>query len=300
MRDAGRVCRPRRTVRLRLTVLYGGMFCACGAGLLAITYLLSSHFSGARTAARAPWPDQLRALGQRAGRAPAAAAIARPAQASAQADLVDQHSSDLHELLVWSLVALAVMTAVVDRWLGWLVAGRVLAPLRTMTAARDGSRRTTCTSASRWPVPRDELRELGDTIDDLLARLEAAFGAQRRFVANASHELRTPLARIRTALDVALGKPGSVSPQVIALDRKDPRGPGPGRPADGRLAGARPRRAWRVARQRRAGRAGSGDRRRGRRTRSAEIAARRITIDAAPGPDRRPAVRRCSAEWWRT
>jgi signal transduction histidine kinase len=68
--------------------------------------------------------------------------------------------------------------------------------------------------------PHDELRELGDTIDGLLARLEAAFASQRRFVANAAHELRTPLARIRTALDVAIGKPGSVSPQVVVLDCK--------------------------------------------------------------------------------
>jgi hypothetical protein len=68
--------------------------------------------------------------------------------------------------------------------------------------------------------PSDELRELGDTIDGLLSRLEAAFEAQRRFVANASHELRTPLARIRTALDVAVGKPEPVPPQVTVLDHK--------------------------------------------------------------------------------
>jgi hypothetical protein len=120
---------------------------------------------------------------------------------------------------VWSLVALAVMTAV-SIAVGWLVAGRVLAPLRTMTATTRRIPQDNLHQRLTLPGPRDELRELGDTIDGLLARLEAAFASQRRFVANAAHELRIPLARIRTALEAAVGKPGSVSPQVVALDRK--------------------------------------------------------------------------------
>jgi signal transduction histidine kinase len=67
------------------------------------------------------------------------------------------------------------------------------------------------------PGPGDELKDLGDTIDELLARLESAFAAQRLFVANASHELRTPLTTIRAALDVAVAKPGPVPPQTMAL-----------------------------------------------------------------------------------
>jgi hypothetical protein len=70
------------------------------------------------------------------------------------------------------------------------------------------------------PGPPDELKDLGDTIDGLLARLEAAFDAQRRFVANASHELRTPLTMMRTSLDVAVGKPGPVPPEVTILAGK--------------------------------------------------------------------------------
>ena len=66
--------------------------------------------------------------------------------------------------------------------------------------------------------PRDELRLLADTIDRLLERLEAAFDAQRRFVANASHDLRTPLAMMRTTLDVAIAKPGGVPAQTRELD----------------------------------------------------------------------------------
>jgi hypothetical protein len=218
MRDAGCV-RLRRTVRLRLTVLYGGLFCSCGAGLLAITYLLVRHFSAhvQQLAHHGPVSSR-RSGGGPSARLPPLPSLAR-LQARAQAALVNQHNSDLHQLLVWSLVALAVMTAA-SIAVGWLVAGRVLAPLRTMTATTRRISQDNLHQRLELPGPRDELRELGDTIDGLLTRLEAAFVSQRRFVANAAHELRTPLARIRTALDVAVGKPGSVSPQVVALDRK--------------------------------------------------------------------------------
>jgi signal transduction histidine kinase len=118
----------------------------------------------------------------------------------------------------WCMVALAVMV-VVSLAIGWLVAGGVLAPLRTMTARTRRISQDKLHERLALAGPADELRELGDTIDGLLIRLEAAFDAQRRFVANASHELRTPLARIRTALDVALGKP-EPAPPLLALDRK--------------------------------------------------------------------------------
>ena len=70
------------------------------------------------------------------------------------------------------------------------------------------------------PGPDDELKDLGDTIDGLLGRLETAFAAQRRFAANASHELRTPLAMMRTSLDVAIAKPGPVPPELTVLAGK--------------------------------------------------------------------------------
>jgi signal transduction histidine kinase len=98
--------------------------------------------------------------------------------------------------------------AVVSVALGWLVAGRVLRPLRAMTTATREISEQNLHERLRVPGPSDELKDLGDTIDRLLARLEGAFDAQRRFVANASHELRTPLTVSRAMLEVALADPG--------------------------------------------------------------------------------------------
>lgn len=186
----------RPTVRLRLTALYGGLFCACGAGLLAITYVLVDHFSGHVQQLSHHTPVKT-TTGGSGGGLPPLPSLAR-FQARAQAALVNQHAKDLHQLLVWSLVALAVMAAV-SIALGWMVAGRVLTPLRTMTATTRRITHDNLHQRLALDGPHDELRELADTIDGLLARLEVAFDAQQRFVANAAHELRTPLARIRTS-----------------------------------------------------------------------------------------------------
>jgi signal transduction histidine kinase len=102
--------------------------------------------------------------------------------------------------------------------LGWLVSGRVLAPLRTITATTERISELSLHERLAMSGPRDELRLLADTIDRLLERLETAFESQRRFVANASHELRSPLALMRTRLDVAIAKPGGVPPQTRELD----------------------------------------------------------------------------------
>jgi hypothetical protein len=120
------------------------------------------------------------------------------------------------ELLIASLFALAIMT-VVSVALGWLVAGRALRPVREMTAAAQRISEHNLDERLAVRGPKDELKELGDTIDGLLERLEIAFRAQRRFVANASHELRTPLTTMRAALDVALAKPEPAPPQTATL-----------------------------------------------------------------------------------
>lgn len=204
---------PRRTARLRLTVLYGALFVASGAALLTITYLLVRHstvvhVTGTRlsppTGLDAPHPPELPVLPD------------QTEQLRRQAD--GQRAEQLHQLLIQSGVALGTM-AVISVGLGWLMAGRVLRPLRTMAAATRRISERNLHERLAMNGPRDELTDLGDTIDGLLARLETAFEAQRRFVANASHELRTPLAMIRTSLDVAAGKPES-PPQLLALDAK--------------------------------------------------------------------------------
>ena len=127
-----------------------------------------------------------------------------------------QRVDDLHRLETESAIALG-LTVILSGVLGWFMAGRVLRPLRTIT---DTTRQISEENLHRrlaLPGPRDELRTLADTIDSLLARLEAAFASQRRFVANASHELRTPLTTMRAVLDVAIAEPDA-SPQVKELD----------------------------------------------------------------------------------
>src|SRR5579872_6882261 len=126
-------------------------------------------------------------------------------QASKQA-AVQQSAADLRQLQIQSGIALGI-ASVVAFTLGWLAAGRILRPLSTITAT---ARRISATSLSErlnLPGPDDELKELGDTLDGLFARLEASFEAQRHFVANASHELRTPLTADRALLQVALDDP---------------------------------------------------------------------------------------------
>ena len=198
---------PRRTVRMRLTALYGALFLVSGAVLLAITsgVVVSSSRVSAHPGPGAPLSalqrDQLQIAQLRASLASAEAAL---------------HSGVPRGLVLGSAIALGFMT-VVSLVVGWLVAGRVLRPLRVMTAT---TRRISADNLhERLAVtgPGDELKDLADTIDELLARLEGAFTAQRRFVANASHELRTPLTTMRAAVDVAVAKPGPVPRQTIAL-----------------------------------------------------------------------------------
>jgi len=117
-----------------------------------------------------------------------------------------QRAADSHQLLVNSGIALAIV-AVLALLAGWLVAGRMLRPIRTITRTARRISSTSLHERLALDGPQDELKELGDTLDNLFARLEAAFEAQRHFVANASHELRTPLTAERTLLQVALDDP---------------------------------------------------------------------------------------------
>jgi signal transduction histidine kinase len=188
-----RARRPRYTVRLRLTLWYGGMFLISGTALLAVTYaLVIQAFIGSSAA-------------NPACRAPGSGCHAIGSQ-QAYAIAVQDHAAELHELLTRSALALAIV-AVLSVALGWFIAGRALRPLRTITAAAREISAASLSERLALTGPGDELKELADTFDGLLARLEASFRAQRQFIANAGHELRTPLARQRVISQVALADP---------------------------------------------------------------------------------------------
>ncbi|MGH2896778.1 MAG: sensor histidine kinase [Solirubrobacteraceae bacterium] len=206
----------RRTARLRLTLLYTGMFLGLGTALVIGVYLLSTGGGFGHASAHAVLVSP---TSTRIEPVPAKGLLAVPAAGGRPIgkiiDGVSQPSSDVAGLLAttWGLL---VITAFVSALLGWFAAGRVLRPLRHMT---DAARTISAGNLSRRLAltgPDDEFKRLGDTLDDLLARLEASFDAQRRFVANASHELRTPLTVERTLLQVALADPDATEASLRA------------------------------------------------------------------------------------
>jgi len=220
---------PRRTVRLRLTLLYGALFLASGAALLGITYVLVRHATrgvcmttqpkngshaavACRTGSPGSIPSNAKAgAGIIQGPGPLPVTALTPQQMAAQAQQLTaqatrQRAAEMRALLEQSGIALALMS-IISIALGWIVAGRVLRPLRTITAAARHLSASNLHERLALNGPNDELKELGDTFDGLLERLEAAFHSQRQFVANASHELRTPLARQRALIQVALADP---------------------------------------------------------------------------------------------
>jgi signal transduction histidine kinase len=201
--------RPRPTARLRLTLLYGGLFTLAGAALLGFTFWLFDRGTndGRRILPTAP-----------PGRGIACLPDDSHCMQLARAWML-QHRFDLHTLLVQSGITLAVM-AVLAFALGWLVAGRVLRPVRTITATARAISATSLHERLTVTGPDDEFSELAATLNDLLARLEASFTAQRHFVANASHELRTPLTLDRTLLQLALHDPATTTGQWRATGQE--------------------------------------------------------------------------------
>jgi two-component system, OmpR family, sensor histidine kinase VanS len=204
---------PSRTVRLRLTLLYSALFLISGVALLVTTYLLFRGSTGVDLIVPTGIPHGFTGAGTRHGALTNPALIRQVRQAFDAA--VARNTHGLHEGLIQSVVALAIMT-VVSVALGWLVAGRVLRPLRTMTATTRQISERNLNERLALPGPRDELKDLADTIDGLLARLEAHVAEQQRFAANASHELRTPLALTQTLLDVARNDPDRDAGELVA------------------------------------------------------------------------------------
>jgi len=265
---------PRVTARLRLTLLYGAAFLTCGAAVLVLIYLLDIYLidrsQGTLTnALQTSGAASHHGTARRSGNyeiitipiQAAKAAVPAPLKNVADATV----SWDREQLLITSAIGLAVI-ALAAAAIGWIIAGRVLRPLSTITSA---ARRISASSLHERLAlhgPDDELKELADTLDSLFARLEDSFEAQRRFAANASHELRTPLTRERTLLQVTRADPAattgtwqSVSDELLASNAEQERliealltlasaegGPGEREPADlaaittASLAAARP------------------------------------------------------------
>jgi len=230
---------------MRLTLLYTGLFAACGATVVAITYgLVAGTLPDKAAEDRKPTAAQSdKAVEEaqqiaevnsvpddfvQACRSALADPDAEPTlrmkcKAAYQEGLIagaqSQRDAILDELLRYSLttlVAVAVMAALA----GWFVAGRVLRPVHRITAAaRDASEHRLAARVA-LTGPRDELRELADTFDAMLDRLQTAFEGQRRFIANAGHELRTPLTVMRATVDVVLAKPEPSHTELVDMGRE--------------------------------------------------------------------------------
>jgi signal transduction histidine kinase len=214
-------------VRARLTLSYAMLFFAAGSALLGLTYgLVASSLPTRPPAVATVNRQQVANLDQECKQAilalkkksfPAVCTQAEEAyNAGTASGLQMQRQRALGKLLMFSLVGLGVMTAA-SGGMGWFMSGRVLRPVRVITeTARRASERHLGERLALDGV-RDELKELADTFDDMLERLDAAFATQRRFVANASHELRTPLTAMRTAIDVTLAKPSPTARQLTGM-----------------------------------------------------------------------------------
>jgi signal transduction histidine kinase len=210
---------PRLTIRGRLTLIYGGLFLLAGVVLLGVTYVLvSQQLPG----------NVMIAAGERVpGGAPATKSPLPPGsgpsvelQTYARQVVRDTRNNALQSLLTQGGIALGMVTVVAVGF-GWLVAGRALQPLHRVT---ETARRIADAPAADRGLherigldrPDDEIKELADTFDVMLERLDNSFDGQRRFIANASHELRTPLTLNRALLEVAVHRKGA-SPEIRQL-----------------------------------------------------------------------------------
>ena len=221
--------RLRLTVRARLTLLYTGLFAACGAIVVAVSYSLMAQLAvtaqsqgnsqqpltGGDTPASIAAQCQSQQTGAYIDKRVLAQCstyleqqAARLQQQAALQAARHQRDLTLSHLLQYSLITLAVVIALAAI-LGWVFSGRTLRPVQLITAAARAASERNLSARVASSGPRDELRELAETFDEMLARLQAAFEGQQRFIANASHELRTPLAVMRASIDVVLGNPDS-------------------------------------------------------------------------------------------
>ena len=222
------------TIRFRLTLWHAAVFLTAGiALLLLVNVLVQRAFPETdpgfvqRVAERpgaGPLREDLEAMGllppRRPGDRGPATAPPRDRQAQAILGFLEQGRSAAREealdaLLIQSSLALGVLL-VLSVGAGWFLAGRMLRPISAMTATVQRIDAERLDGRVGMDGPRDEIRELADQFDAMLDRLDAAFRAQREFVANASHELRTPLAVMRTELDVTFADPEATADELRA------------------------------------------------------------------------------------
>ncbi len=186
-----------RSARLRLTLVYSGMFLVLGTVIVVLIFAIGAGQSSVSVASSSPTP------------------VGAGGASVAHAAATQQHTADVNRLLGGAWITL-VLTALISAPLGWFVAGRVLRPLRQMSLATQAISAGSLHQRLALTGADDEFKQLGDTIDDLLSRLESSFAAQRRFVANAAHELRTPLTVERALLQVALADPDADTAKLRA------------------------------------------------------------------------------------
>src|SRR5215218_690275 len=222
---------PRPSIRLRLTAWYATIFIAMGIVLLAVSYAVVRHefrneqgkvhvaveeigLKKIRARILPGLPPENTAPVKTLSSDERLAYLQARNNYAAQVRAANERALN-HVLLAFGGALLLVTLASVAA--GWIVAGRALRPISRITATARSISDRTLDARIALQGPRDELRELADTFDSMLARLEAAFESQRRFVANASHELRTPLAIVRTELDVTLSDPEAGDADLRAM-----------------------------------------------------------------------------------
>lgn len=204
---------PSLTIRMRLTLLYGSIILLAGFVMITIFYVIFRHVLPTDAIKDAIRTAKLRALdGKLTVRLPSGRVLDSQDLIALRKSWARHRAHALDMLAISCLCALAVI-ALASLVLGWIVAGRVLRPINHITATARRVADRNLHERIGLGGPRDELKDLADTFDAMLERLDASFDSQRRFVANASHELRTPLATNRTTLEVALAH-NEVAPPV--------------------------------------------------------------------------------------
>jgi signal transduction histidine kinase len=198
----------RLTVRARLTLLYTSLFALCGAIVVAVSYTLVARLEPRGQDQPAPASFLARCRSEHLSTHPSDRLLAKCSAYFQLQGARHQRDVTLSHLLQYSLITLAVVVALAAI-LGWIVAGRVLRPVHTIIAAARAASGDNLSTRVALSGPHDELRELAETFDDMLERLQIAFEGRQRFLANASHELRTPLAVMRATVDVVLDNPDS-------------------------------------------------------------------------------------------